>query len=722
MVRLNAKNNSQTALTRDIGPSETSFTVEDPYSLPTPPFRMTIDEEIMEVGAKNDGTKTLSNVIRAQEGTTAQSHSSGSAVRCRFTSGMYDEIKQAHNDLAADHALVKQEVNAPQYSAQISTYDDIITLPENTTKGQVSSIGIKGLTATNLIKNGDFKILGDWLTNSGATLSVNNNILAVTGNGIMNRLSVLQRITFNQNHKYYYRTKARVTNGECTTLRIWGNSGAWITSITSPIANQWYVISDVKEQTLTTSRRDIDIEHIYTDATTANGKVMEVQEFTMINLTETFGAGSEPTKEQCDKIFTNWFDGTKSTVSAIRARSVGKNILGGEKFAQSVIKAVGSSTLAYKTTVDNRNVLALVADNEVHLKTVFDKFKENTQYTVQVYAKKKEELSGGYLSLRYTDGTFILIPPKSTSWEKTVVTSDAGKTIRELQTTYSSYGKTNYYDIDTFQIEEGDTATEYEPYKESVAYITAKDESGNILELQSLPNGTKDEIRVVDKKLICRIGAKTNVASGTLINYADMATGGQFVAYFTDGTQQAGIKGDTLTITATTLTYQLAEPIITPIDAKPITCYENGTVIIEPYIKDKFVVGETLTITLEYPVKAIDKLLKLNTETPEWVEVEGTLSEDGTTITVTEQGTYEVYGEIKPEYSTRAEKTFSVPINLKAQVNSNTDAIKKVNDKIYVDSELFTAMLLQQEMRITLSEQQTADHESRITTLENPTP
>ncbi|NLZ95982.1 MAG: hypothetical protein GX921_09195, partial [Bacteroidales bacterium] len=175
-------------------------------------------------------------------------------------------------------------------------------------------------------------------------------------------------------------------------------------------------------------------------------------------------------------------------------------------------------------------------------------------------------------------------------------------------------------------------------------------------------------------------------------------------------------------LTGLSLNYQLAEPIITPIDAKPITCYENGTLIIEPYIKDKFVVGETLTITLEYPVKAIDKLLKLNTETPEWVEVEGTLSEDGTTITVTEQGTYEVYGEIKPEYSTRAEKTFSVPINLKAQVNSNTDAIKKVNDKIYVDSELFTAMLLQQEMRITLSEQQTADHESRITTLENPTP
>ena len=117
MVRLNVKNNSQTALTRDIGPSETSFTVEDPYSLPTPPFRMTIDEEIMEVGAKNDGTKTLSNVIRAQEGTAAQSHSSGSAVRGRFTAGMYDEIKQAVTSHKEDNMphLIKDITNNKTY-------------------------------------------------------------------------------------------------------------------------------------------------------------------------------------------------------------------------------------------------------------------------------------------------------------------------------------------------------------------------------------------------------------------------------------------------------------------------------------------------------------------------------------------------------------------------------------------------------------------------------
>jgi hypothetical protein len=50
--------------------------------------------------------------------------------------------------------------------------------------------------------------------------------------------------------------------------------------------------------------------------------------------------------------------------------------------------------------------------------------------------------------------------------------------------------------IKDLQLEKGDTATEYEPYKESIAYITAKDKDNKIVNLRSLPNGTKDEIRV----------------------------------------------------------------------------------------------------------------------------------------------------------------------------------------------------------------------------------
>ena len=45
----------------------------------------------------------------------------------------------------------------------------------------------------------------------------------------------------------------------------------------------------------------------------------------MLNLTTTFGAGNEPTKEQCDLIFSDYFEGVKSFEPTGRVRSVDKN-------------------------------------------------------------------------------------------------------------------------------------------------------------------------------------------------------------------------------------------------------------------------------------------------------------------------------------------------------------------------------------------------------------
>src|SRR5699024_6074664 len=41
-------------------------------------------------------------------------------------------------------------------------------------------------------------------------------------------------------------------------------------------------------------------------------------------------------------------------------------------------------------------------------------------------------------------------------------------------------------DIDTFQLEKGNTATEYEPYKESTAYVVAKDKDNKIVNLKRI--------------------------------------------------------------------------------------------------------------------------------------------------------------------------------------------------------------------------------------------
>lgn len=97
-VRLNVANNAQTTLNGAITSSATSFIVVDASLFPAAPFRVTVDAEIMEVGAVDTGTKTFSSVLRGQEGTTATTHNSGSYVENRWTKGTYDELVAAINE------------------------------------------------------------------------------------------------------------------------------------------------------------------------------------------------------------------------------------------------------------------------------------------------------------------------------------------------------------------------------------------------------------------------------------------------------------------------------------------------------------------------------------------------------------------------------------------------------------------------------------------------
>ena len=52
---------------------------------------------------------------------------------------------------------------------------------------------------------------------------------------------------------------------------------------------------------------DVNSGVIYFDSTSVWD--MQMDNFMRINLTATFGAGNEPTKEQCDLIFSDYFEG-----------------------------------------------------------------------------------------------------------------------------------------------------------------------------------------------------------------------------------------------------------------------------------------------------------------------------------------------------------------------------------------------------------------------------
>src|SRR5690606_21714184 len=106
--RLKAVNNAKTTLTSSISAGDTTFQVDDSSTFPDEgPFRITIDAEVMEVGAINKVTHTFSNVQRGLEGTMSAAHDSGAEVTMRFTAGMHAELAGVkHDHTGADEVQV----------------------------------------------------------------------------------------------------------------------------------------------------------------------------------------------------------------------------------------------------------------------------------------------------------------------------------------------------------------------------------------------------------------------------------------------------------------------------------------------------------------------------------------------------------------------------------------------------------------------------------------
>lgn len=433
--------------------------------------------------------------------------------------------------------------NAPTKTV---TFDGgIYSVGNDVVNGQIS-VTLKGNTYFNSVINGNFaQGLTGWHGNA-ATISAVNNILSVTGDGTSTSPYAQQITTLPINNKIYAIAKLKVTNSDCIKIEFRTDTQVFKT-IDNPVMNTIYTASGIITNT---SGIRVRAFHHYVDAITSNGKVLEVKDVMVIDLTSTFGAGNEPTIEECDQIFANWFDGTKSTNSA-RVKSVGKNLCptSQEAWEQGLLSSTDG-----KYAVSNVNIHTpgyyLIPQGKISCS------QKDKTLMVFFYDENKN-----YISL--SSGPNITVPVNA-KYARFCIISSVDIT-PSMVTTFEP------------QCEQGSTPTTYEPYKESSAIINLPEP------LRSLPNGVKDELNVVTGVKTQRIGNKTNVASGTVINYADMATGGQFEAWGANGEYVVGAKGDTLAFTATSLTYQLAEPIVTKLPAQPpLQVFENGTVYVEP--------------------------------------------------------------------------------------------------------------------------------------------
>ena len=90
-------------------------------------------------------------------------------------------------------------------------------------------------------------------------------------------------------------------------------------------------------------------------------------------------------------------------------------------------------------------------------------YKENTQYTLSIYGYTNSISSGVDFDIYYTDDTHSNLRISGTVPSQYTLTTTAGKTIQTIKGTFGS-GYANIMYLKNIQLEEGTTATTYEPY------------------------------------------------------------------------------------------------------------------------------------------------------------------------------------------------------------------------------------------------------------------
>lgn len=228
-------------------------------------------------------------------------------------------IQDAINELDTEKVPITTKVNGKPLSGDITLKAADI---ENTPSGTISATNVQNaineleaekvnktdndlslstkadkVFATNLLDDGDFSsgTISGW-NGSNATVEFFNGGLKAVGNGKDAYISAYKplSVALIEGHKYYVRFKATVDNG-ATFIQI--NVGvSYVTLKTNPTGTS--IISRVI--TCQKKYNYLSLYELFSDSYTQNGKTFLLDDIEVIDLTATYGAGNEPTKEFMD--------------------------------------------------------------------------------------------------------------------------------------------------------------------------------------------------------------------------------------------------------------------------------------------------------------------------------------------------------------------------------------------------------------------------------------
>ena len=180
---------------------------------------------------------------------------------------------------------------------------------------------------TNGVVNGDFSAGTTKWTSSSSTISAANNILKIIGNGtaIYPQMNQYTSIKYKQGDKIYIRAKCKVTNPDCVSIKYFINANGMGTLFSDvkgyPVNGTTYNISKIITLAaggILNASLTVYLAHYYATNALSNAKEMEVQDFIVLNISDIFGPGTEPTEAALDVMLEAyspgrpWFSGTQS--------------------------------------------------------------------------------------------------------------------------------------------------------------------------------------------------------------------------------------------------------------------------------------------------------------------------------------------------------------------------------------------------------------------------
>jgi hypothetical protein len=183
------------------------------------------------------------------------------------------------------------------------TTTDIITL--DTPIQELNNLTLNEVFRdNNQIINGDFSDGNTNWSPFNAGLVAQNNTLTIIGQG-NHPLSYAQQnnVSAGLNHYIYIYAKMMVTNSNAISISI-SSYSKLIKTISNPIQNQWYDISELIQAGSTATLR---LRHSYVDSSSSLNQELKVQNVISINLTSL--SIDHLTKTQLDEYFDIYING-----------------------------------------------------------------------------------------------------------------------------------------------------------------------------------------------------------------------------------------------------------------------------------------------------------------------------------------------------------------------------------------------------------------------------